>query len=201
MGRYIAASQMAALLGLDASTAPEVLDFYIASAETAIDRETGRHFDSVTETRRFDVANPGRFLVTGDLVSVTAVGVADATGGAYTTLTASDYFLGPIGTPASVPYQWLSLSNLGSYSYAFGYSTVEITGRWGWAAVPADIRQLTLSLVSRAYQQSRGGGIARITDIPNLGTVEFAEASAESLGGFTANEARTLGRYRRLVLA
>lgn len=202
MGRYVYASQMAAILGLDSSTAPEVLDFFIASAEAAIDRETGRRFDAITETRQFDIANPGRELVTGDLVSVTAVGVADSTGGDFTTLAVSDYYLGPSVRSYGAPYQWIALSDLGSYSYAYGYRTVEIAGTWGWAAVPADIASVAMSMAVRTYQQSRGGGVSRITDIPGLGTVEFTSATEPgSVGGFSASESRALARYRRMVFA
>jgi hypothetical protein len=208
MGRYVTAAQMAAILGLDGSTSLDALDFFIHSAEAAVDRETGRSFDAVTETRQFDVSEPGQYLNTGDLVSVTAVGVADATGEAFTTLAVTDYFLGPVMKPAGYPYRWLALSNLGSWSYAFGYRTVEITGTWGWAAVPYDIQSCVMTIVSRSYQQGRAGGISRITDIPGLGTVEFSESggvgssqTAASLGGLTASEARTLARYRRVVVA
>lgn len=201
MGRYVYASQMAAILGLDSSTAPEVLDFFIASAEAAIDAETGRSFDSVTETRRFDVVNPDDYLSVGDLVSVTAVGVADATGGAYTTLAATDFFLGPAVRAAGWPSQWISLSDMGSYVYSEGYRTVEIAGVWGWPAVPADIKQIAMSMAVRSYHQTRGGGVSRIVDIPDLGTIEFSDPTSVQTAGFSPAEARTLTRYRRLVLA
>lgn len=201
MGRYVTAAELIVRLGLDPATDEDVLEDYIESAEAAIDGETGRRFDSVTETRRFDIANPGEYLSIGDLVSVTAVGVADGTGADLTTLTAGDYFLGPSNRQAGWPYRVIQLSDVGSYSFAYGFRTVEITGTWGWAAVPADIKQLVASMVARTYQQSRGGGVSRITDIPGLGTIEFADTSASNLGGFTANEARTLSRYRRAVLA
>lgn len=201
MGRYMVATDLITILGLPAGTSTIVLDFFIDAAESAIDRETGRRFDSVTETRRFDVADPGEYLSVGDLVSVTAVGVADETGGAYTALAASDYFLGPSVRPAGHPYHWIELSNVGSYGFAFGFRTVEITGTWGWAAVPADIKALVASMVARTYHQSRGGGVQRITDIPGLGTVEFADTADTASGGFTASEARQLSRYRRMVFA
>ena len=201
MGRYLTAAQLITRLGLDPTTDEELLEEYIESAEAAIDGETGRRFDSVTETREFDITEPGTYLNVGDLVSVTAVGVADATGGTLTALTATDYFLGPPNRPAGHPYRWLNLSNLGSYAYAFGYRTVEIVGTWGWAAVPADIKQIVASVVARTYQQSRGGGVSKITDIPGLGTVYFSDASNATTTGFTTEEKRTLARYQRLVIA
>lgn len=201
MGRYLTAAQLITRLGLDPATDEDLLEEYIESAEAAIDGETGRRFDSVTETRQFDITEPGEYLSVGDLVSVTAVGVADATGSAFTTLTAGDYFLGPSVRQAGHPYRWINLSNIGSYSYASGYRTVEITGMWGWAAVPADIKQLVASVVARTYQQSRGGGVSKITDIPQLGTVYFSDPTNSTTSGFTTEEARTLARYRRVVLA
>jgi hypothetical protein len=201
MGRYLTAAQLITRLGLDPATDEDLLEEYIESAEAAIDGETGRRFDSVTETRQFDITAPGEYLSVGDLISVTAVGVADATGGTLTALTATDYFLGPSVRQAGHPYRWLNLSDVGSYSYDFGYRTVEIAGTWGWSAVPADIKQIVASVVARTYQQSRGGGVSRITDIPGLGTVEFSSpASSGGVGGFTADETRTLARYRRVVL-
>lgn len=201
MGRYITAATLIDILGLDPATDTDTFDFFIEAAEAAIDAETGRSFDSVTETRRFDVANPGAYLDVGDLVSVTAVGVADGTGAAYTTLTVTDYFLGPSVRPAGHPYRWIELSDVGSYSYNYGFRTVEIAGTWGWAAVPADIKQVVASMVARTYQQSRGGGVSRITDIPGLGTIEFTDPTTAQSGGFSAAESRTLRRYARLVFA
>jgi hypothetical protein len=201
MGRYLTAAHLITRIGLDPTTNEDVLEDYIESAEAAIDAETGRRFDSVTETRLFDVYDPGEYLNVGDLVSVTAVGVADATGGAFTTLTASDYYLGPPVRQAGWPYRWLNLSDLGSYDYNFGYRTVEIAGTWGWAAVPADIKQLVASIVARTFQQSRAGGVSKITDIPQLGTVYFSDPTNSTTSGFTTEEARTLARYRRLVIA
>lgn len=202
MGRYIEAADLITILGLDPATSETVLDFFIDAAEAAIDRETGRRFDSVTETRRFDIANPGEYLNTGDLVSVTTLKVADQTGADYTTLdAATDYFLGPSVRPLGQPYQWISLSDIGSYTYSFGHRTVEIAGVWGWAAVPADIKQIVASMVARNYQQSRGGGVSRIVDIPDLGTIEFSDPATNTTGGFSASEARTLARYRRMVMA
>src|SRR5688500_17484841 len=103
MGRYLTAAQLITRLGLDPVTDEDLLEEYIESAEAAIDGETGRRFDSVTETRRFDITEPGEYLSVGDLVSVTAVGVAGSTGGDSTTLTATDYFLGPSVRPAGYP--------------------------------------------------------------------------------------------------
>jgi hypothetical protein len=93
------------------------------------------------------------------------------------------------------------LSDLGSYDYNVGYRTVEIAGTWGWAAVPADIKQLVASIVARTFQQSRAGGVSKITDIPQLGTVYFSDPTNSTTSGFTTEEARTLARYRRLVIA
>jgi hypothetical protein len=201
MGRYVTAGQMAAVLGLDDSANLDALDFFIRSAEAAVDRETGRRFDAVTETRQFDVTDPGGYLRVGDLVSVTAVGVADATGDAFTTLAVSDYFLGPANRGRGVPYQVITLSDVGSYSYAYGHRTVEITGVWGWESVPDDIADVTMKLAVRNYHQGRAGGVSRITDIPGLGTVEFSATESATTGGFTAAEWRILRGRGKLVVA
>lgn len=203
MGRYVTSSQIAAVLGLDSSVNLDALDVFVNAAESMIDRETGRRFDSVTATRRFDISDPGRYLSVGDVQAVTAVGVADATGGSPATLTASDYYLGPSVRASGEPYHWISLSNLGSYTYHRGFRTVEITGTWGWATVPPEIITTLMSIVTRSYQQGRAGGVQRITDIPGLGTVEFASATAVSgaIGGLTADESRAVRLYQRHVIA
>src|SRR5688500_13656092 len=71
MGRYLTAAQLITRLGLDPATDEDLLEEYIESAEAAVDGETGRRFDSVTETRHFDITAPGEYLNVGDLVSVT----------------------------------------------------------------------------------------------------------------------------------
>ena len=67
---YASEQMVAAVIGTVAASDSAAINLFLAAASQTIDRETGRRFDKVTETRVFDTHYGPRLLV-GDLVSVT----------------------------------------------------------------------------------------------------------------------------------
>lgn len=107
----------------------------------------------------------------GGIRAVTVLEVSAQTGGAYTTLDSTQFFLrGKVGMTG--PYEWLCLTdrpNQGRTVFPAGYNTVRITATAGWAAIPDDIAEVALVAAVRAWHAREAGQ----TDI--VGTDEFGK--------------------------
>lgn len=95
----------------------------------------------------------------GGLRAVTVLEVAPYTGGSYTTLALTDYFLrGSVGMTG--PYERLCLSDRRTSGYGYfprGYATVRVTATAGWAAIPDDITEVALVAATRAWHAVQTG--------------------------------------------
>jgi hypothetical protein len=101
----------------------------------------------------------GRVLrVPMGLLTVTNVEVAPATGESYAAV-AGSYFLRPkeYDRPAGWPATELHLSDLSGDYFPSGYDTVRLTGTFGWASVPAEVREIAASTVVRAWHAKQAG--------------------------------------------
>jgi len=132
-----------------------VFDAAILAVSREIDQHCGRHFYKLTETRtliptdRYRL-NLGEF---NDLVSVTTL-KTDASGdGTFeTTWTTADYqLLTAAGTPninaGPEPRPYTQVRAIGTQTFPCAWAwnsrtdRVEITGTWGWPAIPVPVRE------------------------------------------------------------
>jgi len=128
-----------------------------------------------------------------DVRSVSELAVATQTGGSYTVIPATDYFLRPLpqdrdpGWPATR----IELSDWPTGAAWFfwpGYNTVRVKAVTGWPAIPDEITDVALTMVVRAWHARQGGQ----TDI--VGTDETgAPVVSRYLSG---RDRETLKRYR-----
>lgn len=138
------------------STIPDVnddatLEPAITSACRAIDAHCGRIFyDTGSATARTYAAIGDYLLWVDDFSTTTGLVVKtddDDDGVFETTWSASNYELNPTWDPqlGSVPYNTLRAIGTSAYFPRCGYRRyrVEVTARWGWAAVPDVIAQAT----------------------------------------------------------
>lgn len=150
---------------------PEFLEDVVTAASRLIDRHCGRHFYQVTATARvFDSADgyTVQFGPFNDLASVTSVKTDDNEDGTFeTTRSATTYQLHPVNASTAAPAVWpytslvmLSGNTLPTGSWTGRRGLVEITGTWGWSAVPPEVKQAARLIVAE---------IAKMKDAP-LGT-------------------------------
>lgn len=144
----------------------------IEAASRAIDQYTQRHFwqdgTSLTpKARTFPAPTDQRVLCLGefnDLTPVVApvVKTDDSGDGVFeTTWTAgTDYELlplNPAGAPEQRPYTTVRATGMGRWfpvpTCTGRLARVEVTGIWGWPAIPVDVTQACLILASRFYKR------------------------------------------------
>jgi hypothetical protein len=163
MGDYLTLSEVKAQL-VDMDTGSDAfLTSLITRASRDVDRLTGQFFDlSTSVTRTFD-GDGSRILFlpwAWPLNAVTTLTVKAGTNGSPQTVASTDYFLEPGGRPNGWPARWIELSDQSTSGYGYfgaGKRTISITGDFGWAATPDEIKEVCLELVVRGWRM-RGSG-------------------------------------------
>lgn len=120
----------------------------IPAASAAIMNEVDREFAPATTsaTRRFRVDGRVVNLAPFDLRTVTTAVINPETSSPTTLAVTADYQLEPVGAPSGTYTSlalsaWLASLYASNTLYAFGYALLDITGAWGFAAVPADVNR------------------------------------------------------------
>lgn len=136
------------------------LEDAVTAASRAIDQHCQRCFwqTSAGTARRFDSCD-GVTVTFGpfcDLVTATAVASDDNDDGTFETTITSYELLPRTPGPESKPYTELRL--LGGSTFPLPTTTsrtgrVQVTGTWGWPAVPAPVKQAARLLTHRIYKR------------------------------------------------
>ena len=176
---YITQAEAVAYVGQNLVQDTSLLDDVVEAVSRKIDRYCEREFFQTTEARTFatDDIYSLTFGSFNDLVSVTTLKTDPAGTGTFsTTIGATSYQLLPYNAPqASEPYTSLQL--LGGVqwpvpTFNMRQNTVEITGVWGWPAVPFEVKQACRIMVAE---------IAKMQESP-LGVAGFGEYGVMRVG-------------------
>ena len=131
----------------------------LSAASRAIDNVCGRRFYPDTDANQVRLYTPrSGFVRIDDLVTLTTFKTDDGGDGTYeNTWASTDYVLHPINGPADgVPYTKINRHPSGTYSFPTFYpNSVQVTGKFGWAAAPAPIVDATQILASRLVKRRR----------------------------------------------
>jgi hypothetical protein len=139
----------------------ETLLDIIREVGSSLEHATGRWLRprpaSGTTTYRFHTHYGLVLRVPVGIRSITSLGVASTsqpdTGGTYTTLSSSAYYLDPPEIERDVDWPATSIRMVpttGSYFWTATFGA-EVTGSFGFAAVPADIRGVAIEAATRRY--------------------------------------------------
>ena len=165
---YATLDDLVERLGLPDETQYNLLSDILVNISGQFDAEAHRQFYRIPQvsgntTRYYDGDGSDAMFFPEGIVSLTSVELADSTGGAYTTIGTADWFLRPAYPSAGWPYTSLELFG---YTFGLGYRTVKLTGAFGFAEVPALIREAVLQLASRTYNESktRHAGVVGMAD-------------------------------------
>ncbi len=196
MARYATLDELKGWLDVAGIAQDANLGLALAAAEDAIDQWCNRRFDlAAAATARYCTATPGHVDV-DDIGSATGLVVESDSGtdGVYETtwvleaLTGYGYSLEPVNADAR-GRPWTRLVAVSS-TFPTRRRGVRVTAKWGWPAVPADIKAATLVKAGRIWKRK---------DTP-FGIFGTADTGFTRLGGDDQDVKTLIAPYRRLVL-
>jgi hypothetical protein len=153
------------------SFADQDMQLAAGAASRAVDQLTNRRFWLDTGTANIQYYTPEslRYLQIDDLVTLTSVAVDRAGSGTYTeTWTqGADFVLEPFNAPTEYPvrpYEAVRVRALsGRWLPTYIEKSVQVTGQFGWAAVPDDVKVATSILAAKLLRRVREAPFGIVT--------------------------------------
>ena len=172
----------------------------LSAVSRMVERFCGRVFNDAgsASDRVFTPEHPCWVRV-DDFSTATGLVVASDTGndGSYATTISSSYYTlephnGIVDGQTGHPYRKIVLHN--GYTFQMtGRPTVQVTARWGWAAVPADVTQAVLIQATRIFRRKYS------PEGLSIGANEFVFRTPAKLDGDV--EALLMPYRRRVMVA
>lgn len=173
---YCTLNEIKAAARITDSVDDTLLELSVESASRQIDRACDRIFyNAGSATRVFLPTDPYATEI-DDLVSLTTLKTSSAADQNFdVTWTATDYELHPLnGKVGGAYWPYTDIKAIGDYLFPVwttnttnsNEATVQVTGVWGWTAVPVDIKQATILLAMRQFKRYDSPlGVAGFGDI------------------------------------
>jgi hypothetical protein len=187
---YLTLEEARRYTGINEGRADADLEDVVTSVSRLIDNYCGRHFYQRTAEARAFEADESDCLEFGpfnDLVSITTLKTDENGDGSFeTTISSSNYQLEPVNAAIlGRPYTELELLNGVTWPIppASGREyNIQITGTWGWPAVPPEVKQAARILVAE---------VSKLADAP-LGVVGGSEFGVYRVSSSLPARARQL---------
>lgn len=194
---YATLADVKAALRITDSVDDSLIEISIESASREIDGFCNRIFYSTTGTRVFQ--NDDSFVCqTDDIVSITTLKTS-VDGVTYSqTWSASDYQLEPLnGVSGGIVQPATRIRAVGDYLFPIwsvtgvynNFAAVQVTGVFGWSAVPMAVKQACILLAMRQFKRY---------DSP-LGVAGFGDLGAIRVGRVDPDVEALLQPYRKSV--
>lgn len=160
VGDYATLAELKAARRITNTDDDAALTSALVAAARSIDRKTGRRFwlDDVATTRIYHPAgrvvcdDAGARLLVDDIGSLDDLDVATGFGNTWTTVDPANFETGPDNAVLlGEPITFLARP-IGVWSTSV-QGRVRVIARWGWPAIPDEIRQATLLLANRLYMR------------------------------------------------
>lgn len=152
---YATTADVKAHLGITTSNDDAVIATCVTAASSFIDGRTSSVFGNETGTTRiFDTDGGTTFDLPFPIRAVTTMKIRPFTGQAQIVVPSTDFFLENDTRPYGWPYDRISLTPYPTAiaRLGWGYQSLEITGDFGWAAVPAEIKLATIAIAGGFYK-------------------------------------------------
>lgn len=171
-----------------------LLELAVESASRQIDGHCERVFYNGVETRIFTPSD-SYVCIIDDVASLTTLKTSsDADGVFDITWQTSDYQLEPLnGKSGGLVTPATQIRAVGDYTFPVDAqdATVQITGTFGWSAVPTAVRQASILLASRQYKRY---------DSP-LGVTGFGDLGVIRVSNIDPDIAKLLEPFMRVRMA
>ena len=173
---YCTLSEIKAAARITDSVDDALLELSVEAASRQIDRACDRIFyNAGTATRVFLPTDPYATEI-DDAISISAVKTSTSADGNFdVTWSSGDYELQPLnGRVGGSYWPYTDIKAIGDYLFPVwttnttnsNEATVQVTGVWGWTAVPVDIKQATILLAMRQFKRYDSPlGVAGFGDI------------------------------------
>ena len=177
----------------------DILELSIEAASREIDGYCERVFYQATETRVF-IPRDSFTCEIDDLVTLTSLKTSSTGDSFDVTWAAGDYQLEPLnGQAGGLVSPATRIRAIGDYVFPTweprnvnNYeATVQVTGTWGWSAIPTAVEQAALLLTLRQYRRY---------DSP-LGVAGFDEMGVVRVGRIDPDVQKLLAPFRRVKMA
>lgn len=127
----------------------------LTAASRRVDRDTGRQHgywqDSGTSQRTYEITHP-YLLPVDDISTTTGLVVEFGINTSFTTVPSTYYDFLPENALADSYAIEVIRRSVGSWPVGIGYRA-RITAKWGWAAVPDQIKAATLLVAARLFRR------------------------------------------------
>lgn len=180
----------------------QLLELSIESASREIDSYTERVFFSFGTDTRVYVPRRTNLVETDDIISVTTLKTSSDGDGVFDlTFTESDFQLEPLnGLAGGIPTPFTHVRAVGDFFFPVfqprdipsGRATVQITGVFGFAAIPIAIKQATVLASLRAFKRYESP----------TGVLGFSDMGVVRIGArLDPDVQRLIDPYRKLRMA
>lgn len=169
---YITVDDLRAILGTTGETYDETaIVLACNSASRGIDAFKGTWYYPLTQTRKYSCRDRRDLtLPVDDLVSVTSILIdTDGDGSWETSLDAdTDYLLEPVNASLDgVPYTQIVLRESSQYRWPRYQQAIKVSGSWGWAEAPAQVKTAAALLANRFLVRLRQAPLAVVIQAAN----------------------------------
>jgi hypothetical protein len=173
---YCSLQEIKAAARITDSVDDSLLEICVEAASRQIDRACDRIFYNAGSAVRVYLPTDPYAVEIDDLVSLTTLKTSSAADQNYdVTWTSADYELQPLNGRVGGSYSpFTDIKAIGDYLFPVwttnttnsNEATVQVTGVWGWSAVPIDIKQATILLGMRLFKRYDSPlGVAGFGDI------------------------------------
>lgn len=151
---YCSLADVKAALRVQDAIDDALIEVAIESASREIDNFTGRTFTNGTATRVYS-ADTSYLVETDDLVSVSAIQTAPLDHNFTQDWASTDWQLEPLnGISGGLAQPATRIRAVGNFLFpATPYAAVKVTGVYGWASVPTDIRLACILQSQRLWKR------------------------------------------------
>lgn len=191
---YATLAEVKASLRINDNVDDALIELAIEAASREIDQACERIFYQASGSRYF-VPRDSYVTEIDDLVSLTTLKTSSGADGVYDiTWQSDDYQLEPLnGIVGGLVSPTTQIRAIDDYLFTIdgGEATVEVTGTWGWSAIPTVIRQATVILGSRIFRRN---------DSP-LGVMGFGDMGVVRVSRIDPDIDALIGPFKKIRMA
>lgn len=157
---YASLNDLKIALRIQDAVDDSILEIALESASRMVDEYTMRNFYNAGTATRIFVPTDDDCVAIDDAVSISSIAVSTLLNKTYDqTWTAAEYQLEPLNNVVDGLSGWpfTRIRAVGVWEFPYDeddeIATVQVTGVWGWSAVPTPVKQATIIQAMRIFKR------------------------------------------------